>query len=163
MPTEHYAPRLVPPQRLWRLPSWLVNQISVLAYRLVIDAFSGAGFRRDHYAVLSGLEEYGPISQAALCRRLGIDRSDMVAVLNLLEHDGHALRRPDPTDQRRNAISITAAGRRTLRRLDGLVARAQDELLGPLSARERRHLVSLLQRLVDFHVGTPDGAGDSVE
>jgi hypothetical protein len=52
---------------------------------LVGDSFGRPGLRR-HYAVLAGLDEFGPISQAALSRRLGVDRSDLVAALN----DGRA-------------------------------------------------------------------------
>jgi MarR family transcriptional regulator, lower aerobic nicotinate degradation pathway regulator len=91
-------------------------------------------------------------------RRLGIDRSDVVAVLNDLERDGLALRGPDTHDRRRNAISITAAGSRTLRSLDDLVDEAQGALLEPLSARERRQFNDLLQRLVEHHLAPPDNS-----
>ena len=81
-----------------------------------------------------------------------------MAVLNHLERDGLVLRAPDDHDRRRNAISITAAGSRTLRSLDGLVDEAQAALLEPLSARERRQFNDLLQRLVEHHQAPADNS-----
>ncbi len=129
----------------------MLSRLAGRSYRLVVDRLTSAGVRRDHYAILAALEEFGPVSQATLARRLGIDRSDVVAVLNDLERDGLALRAPDDHDRRRNAISITAAGSRALRSLDDLVDEAQAALLEPLSAKERRQFNDLLQRLVEHH------------
>jgi DNA-binding MarR family transcriptional regulator len=130
----------------------MLSRLAGRSYRLVVDRLTSAGVRRDHYAILAALEEFGPVSQATLARRLGIDRSDVVAVLNDLERDGLAVRGPDTHDRRRNAITITTAGSRTLRSLDGLVDEAQGALLEPLSAGERRQFNDLLQRLVEHHL-----------
>ncbi len=103
--------------------------------------------------MLAGIEEFGPLSQAALSRMLGIDRSDIVATLNDLERDGLAVRAPDELDRRRNAIRITPAGSAALRALDQNVNRAQDALMEPLTAAERAQLSELLQRLLTHHHG----------
>lgn len=137
--------------RLRALPSWLVNQVAIAGNRLVAEALSGAGMRRHHYALLAALDEVGPASQADLGRRVMIDRSDMVATVNELCEQRLVERTPDATDRRRNVVTITPAGRRQLRRLDRLVAGAQDELLASLSAEERARLVELLGRVVDHH------------
>jgi MarR family transcriptional regulator, lower aerobic nicotinate degradation pathway regulator len=117
----------------------------------VAEGLTGAGTRRHHYSLLAALDELGPASQATLSRRTTIDRSDMVATVNELAEQGLVERAPDPTDRRRNIVSITAAGRRQLRKLDRLLAQAQRELLTPLSADERTQLVRLLTRIVDHH------------
>lgn len=142
------------PERLRGLPSWLLNQAALAANRIVGDGLATVGAHRSHYAVLSALDEFGPASQAALGRRCGIDRSDMVALINALSRDGLVARRPDPADRRRNVVTITAAGRRRLRSLETVVARLQDALLDPLSAAERRQLVGLLRRVVERHGAT---------
>lgn len=141
----------VVPSRLRALPSWLVNQTAVPATSLVSTALASADARRNHYKVLAALDEYGPASQATLSRRGGIDRSDMVAAINELADRGFVERAPDPTDRRRNVVTLTRKGRGRLRTLDRLVAQAQDELLAPLSPRERAQLVDLLTRVVDHH------------
>ncbi|MBB2744795.1 UNVERIFIED_ORG: DNA-binding MarR family transcriptional regulator [Microbispora rosea subsp. rosea] len=140
-----------PPRRLRTLPSRLTNQAALTANRIVDKALAQAGVRRYHYALLATLEEYGPASQAALGRRTGIDRSDMVATVNELAERRLLERTPDPEDRRRNIITITAAGRGQLSHLDRLIATAQDEFLAPLPAADRRNLIDLLIRVIDHH------------
>ncbi len=144
--------KVSPPERLWQLPTWLISHVAGDSHRLVVDAFGSPAGRTD-YAALAGLEEFGGMSQAALGRRLGIDRSDIVAVLNRLQADKLVLRVQDGTDRRRNVIQITPAGKRALQRLDTVINTAQQALLSPLSTHQQRQLTELLQRLVEHHRG----------
>ena len=137
-----------PPLRLQGLPSWLAARMARRAQALVEEALAHEGARRQHFVVLTSLAEQGPASQAALGRRLWIDRSDLHAILNELESDGHVARVRDESDRRRNVVALTRAGRAMLRRLDKRVDAAQDELLAPLPAADRRELVRLLGRVV---------------
>jgi MarR family transcriptional regulator, lower aerobic nicotinate degradation pathway regulator len=140
-----------PPNRLSELPSWLAGQLALTGQRLVADALDKDGMRRNHFAVLTALAQDGATSQAELGRRLSIDRSDLHAVLNDLEGDGLVRRLRDAEDRRRNAVALTAAGARTLRRLDARVQGAQEELLEPLSPAQRAQLVRLLSKLAAYH------------
>jgi DNA-binding MarR family transcriptional regulator len=142
------------PARLRSLPSRLLTQTAMHADRLANQGLAHADARKRHYAVLATLQEFGPASQAALSRRTGIYRSDLVAVVNELTGRGLIERASDPADRRRNVITITPRGRRYLRRLDELVAAVQDELLAPLTQPERDQLVRLLTRLLDHHAPT---------
>ena len=139
------------PARWESLPSWLLTQTANHAHRLVADGFSSVRARGYHYRLLATLEDFGPASQAALGRRSGIHLSDMVATINELADRGLVERAPDPSDGRRNIISLTAAGKRQLRRLDKRLAESQDELLGPLSPEDRRRLTDLLSKLSNHH------------
>ena len=139
------------PARLRRLPSRLLTQTAMHADRLANQGLARADARKWPYAVLAALQEFGPASQAALSRRTGIYRSDLVAVTNELAGRGLIQRAPDPADRRRNVITLTPRGRRYLRRLDKLVATIQDDLLAPLTQPERDQLVRLLARLLDHH------------
>ena len=138
-----------PPRRLRELPSWLSGTVARKAQRLVTDELAKEGARRQHFTVLTSLAEQGPASQAALGRRLWIDRSDLHAVLNELEHDGLVKRVRDEGDRRRNIVAITRRGTTVLARLDARVDAAQSALLEPLSATDRQELRRLLERLVD--------------
>jgi MarR family transcriptional regulator, lower aerobic nicotinate degradation pathway regulator len=139
------------PARVRAKTSWLLNQAALPANRLVAAELAAADGRRHHYVLLAALDEVGPASQADLSRRTTIDRSDIVAALNELAERGLVERSPDPADRRRNVITLTAAGRRQLHKLDRLLDRAQDDLLAPLSPAERQQLVHLLTRVVDHH------------
>jgi DNA-binding MarR family transcriptional regulator len=142
-----------PPARMRQLPSWLAGQVAAAAARLVGEALARHALRRPHFIVLSALAERGAASQAALGRRLAIDRSDMHALLSDLEREGLLARVRDAADHRRMLVDLTPAGVRALKRLDKRVEAAQEALLEPLSAAERRDLQRLLTQLVDHHSG----------
>jgi MarR family transcriptional regulator, lower aerobic nicotinate degradation pathway regulator len=149
------------PARLRSLPSRLLTKTAMHADRLANQGLARADARKWHYAVLATLQEFGPASQAALSRRTRIYRSDLVAVINELADRGLIQRAPDPTDRRRNVITITPQGRRYLRKLDRLVAAIQEDLLAPLTQPERDQLVRLLARLLDHHArAAPGPTGD---
>ncbi|WP_190025077.1 MarR family winged helix-turn-helix transcriptional regulator [Streptomyces hiroshimensis] len=147
------APRT--PDRLRRRASRLLSQLTVRSDRLINEGLAqAADARKWHYAVLASLQDFGPGSQATLSGRTGIYRSDMVGVLNELAERGFVERAPDPGDRRRNIITISAEGRRHLRRLDKVLDDLHDELLAPLNPAERDQFVQLLTRLLDHHART---------
>lgn len=135
--------------RLKGAPSWLISQASAHSYRLVSEGFAAAGAHGYHYRLLAALAEFGPASQADLGRRSGIDRSDVVAALNELVDKKLIERSPDPTDRRRNIITLASEGEECLSHLDGVLAQIQEELCAPLSQSERDELIRLLTRIVD--------------
>ncbi|HKS47305.1 MAG TPA: MarR family winged helix-turn-helix transcriptional regulator [Amycolatopsis sp.] len=141
-------PGVDPPVRVWRLTSWLLHHVNARANRVVTQHFGRPGWRM-WYAILAGLDQYGTLSQAEICRRLGIDRGDAVSVLNELEAAGLARRLPDPKDARRNAVDITPEGKEVLFELDVVVDAAQDELLRQLTVEERSQLNALLRKLIE--------------
>lgn len=139
------------PDRLSTKPSWLIGQLANQMRGLVSEGFAAADARGYHYRLLAALGESGPSSQADLGRQCRVDRSDVVLAVNELADAGFVRRTPDPGDRRRNVITITAAGKRRLGRLDRMLDGVQDELLAPLSATERAALTGFLRRLVDHH------------
>lgn len=147
------SPDYDPPHRITQLPSWLAGQLASAGARLVADALAANGLRRPHFTVLSALAEQGAASQAALGRRLAIDPSEMHAVLRELDRSGYVARVRDPQDRRRNLVELTPTGVRALKRLDKQIDAAQEALVAPLSAADRRQLRRLLTQLVDHHYG----------
>ena len=139
------------PRRLQDLPSRLLNMAAGYAQRLVGERLATLDSRKWHYATLAALEQFGPDSQSGLSDRTGIYRSDLVATINDLTARGLVVRAPDPADRRRNAITLTDAGRRNLKRLDALIADGQAEFLAPLSPADRAELTRLLKLLVAHH------------
>ncbi|AJT62294.1 hypothetical protein T261_0605 [Streptomyces lydicus] len=142
------------PDRLRRRASRQLSQLTARSDRLINEGLARVDARKWHYAVLASLQDFGPGSQAALSGRTGIYRSDMVGVLNELAERDLVERAPDPDDRRRNIITISAQGRRHLRRLDKVLDDLHDELLAPLSPPERDQFVQLLTRLLDHHTRT---------
>ncbi len=131
------------------LPSRLLGQTAALVGRVAGDALADAGSHRYAFAVLATLDAFGPLSQAELCRRTDLDRSDMNGTVNALEAEGSVTRRPDPADRRQNIVALTEAGRTRFDDLERRLSAAQDKALAPLSGDERALLVQFLQRLHD--------------
>ena len=127
---------------------WLVGRASLQAQRLLHQRFAEHDLRKQHYGVLRSLADVGPAAQGPLADRVGLDRSDMVSLVDELESAGHVRRNPDPADRRRKIVTITGSGAAVLDELHGLVSAADDELLAPLSEAERRTLVELLTRIL---------------
>ena len=130
-------------------PTWLLSRSHARAQTILRDAWRSAGVRGYHYRLLAALDQYGTSSQADLARCTGIDRSDVVAALNELVSHGWVGREPDPSDRRRNVVTLTDPGRRKLLALDTVLGDVQDEVLAPLTSTERQQLIVLLGKLVD--------------
>ena len=139
------------PDSLRHRASRLLSQVTTLSDRLVNDGLGRADARKWHVATLASLHEHGPASQAALSRRTGIYRSDMVAVIGELAARDLVEQAPDPRDRRRHVITITPAGERHLRALQTILDDVHQELLAPLDPAEREQLVHLLTRLLEHH------------
>ncbi|EWM16277.1 MarR family winged helix-turn-helix transcriptional regulator [Kutzneria sp. 744] len=135
------------PHRLSGTVLWLLGRAAQRGHALARERLEAGGIRKWHYAVLAALKEFGQQSQAEIGRRLHLDRSDMVAVLNDLQADDYVTREPDPADRRRNVVTISDTGAAALARFDRLIAEADDLLLADLSEAERDQLVAMLERI----------------
>jgi DNA-binding MarR family transcriptional regulator len=108
------------------------------------------------YYVLASLAEHGEQSQQQVCDRIGLDRSDMVRLLDDLEARGHVVRTRDPEDRRRHQLAITTGGKRALRRCETGLSDATDVAFTNLTGDERHSLHSLVLRAL----GDPDDIVD---
>lgn len=138
---------LVPTNRIEKLPTWLLSRAHARAQAIRLEAFAAAGSSGYRARLLASLADEGPASQAELGRRTGIDPSDVVAAVNELESGRFVTRQRDANDARRNVISLTAAGKKELARLDAVAADVQERFLAPLSENERRQFARLLAKL----------------
>lgn len=98
------------------------------------------------FALLNVLGAREGTIQQQLSSDMGVDPSAMVKMINELENAGLAERRRRPGDRRAWEVTITPQGRRTLQRARRLATQVQDEVLGGLTAGDRRQLVTLLRR-----------------
>jgi DNA-binding MarR family transcriptional regulator len=112
-------------------------------------AFQSVGLTPALFAVLNYLGAHEGVTQRAIGAAMGIDPSTMVSLVDELQRDGLANRRPNPNDRRAYAVTITPRGRRALERARTMAQEAQDEVLGGLSAGERRELLKLMRRALD--------------
>jgi len=89
-----------------------------------------------------------------LAEHLGIDRSSVSGLLDRASDRGLARRIPSKEDGRSAQVALTAKGRRLGAALTTEVAARIELLVGDLSARERRDLAGLLDRILGPHPET---------
>lgn len=97
--------------------------------------------------VLLLLDGRDPASQQQAARRLGVDRTTMVGMVDALEAKGLVARRADAADRRRNVLELTKAGHIALARAVSASDEAERRLLAELDDAESTQLRSLLTRL----------------
>jgi len=136
-----------PTHRLADRVLWALGRASQQSQRRVRQHMVEAGVRTLHYHVLASLADDGEAAQATLADRIGLDRSDLVTLLDELEELEFLARRVDPADRRRKIVAITPAGERQLTAMDELIHAAETDLLKPLTAAERKTLLALLRRI----------------
>jgi DNA-binding MarR family transcriptional regulator len=110
------------------------------------EALASIGLTTATFAVLNVLGAREGAIQQELSADMGTDPSAMVKLIDELERAGLAKRRRRPHDRRAWEVAITSKGRRTLERARSLAMRVEDEVLGGLTASDRRLLVTLLRR-----------------
>lgn len=111
------------------------------------ELLSPLGISHGELTILLFIDAGEPESQQQVGRRLGVDRTTMVALIDGLEGKGLVARRPDPADRRRNVIALTGAGRKTLRRATRASDEAEGRLLDGLDEVEAAQLRALLGRI----------------
>jgi DNA-binding MarR family transcriptional regulator len=160
--TEHSA------RPVARLPKELIGCTGFLMVRLGMEfkahalaELDKAGFSQYHYSVLAMLGEQSCNTQATIADTLGMDRSQLVGILDGLEERRLIVRQRDPDDRRRHVVSLTARGRRELSRLRLTIAQLEANLLEPLDIESRATLHTLLLQLAAHHDPHcyPDNAG----
>ncbi|MGH2871290.1 MAG: MarR family winged helix-turn-helix transcriptional regulator [Solirubrobacteraceae bacterium] len=121
--------------RLWRA-----------SHARTAHALGSIGLTPAGFAVLNVLGAREATIQQQLSTDMGIDPSAMVKLINELEEAGLAERRRRPNDRRAWEVKITPSGRHTLKRAQQLASAVEDEILGGLTAADRRQLLALLRR-----------------
>lgn len=124
--------------RLWRA-----------SHTRTADAVKSLGLTPALFGVLNVLGAREGAIQQELSADMGIDPSTMVSLIDELEKSGLAARRRHPKDRRAWEVAITPQGRQTLERAREIALHVEDDVLGGLSAAERRRLIALLRRALD--------------
>ncbi|MDH5748296.1 MAG: MarR family transcriptional regulator [Rhodospirillales bacterium] len=99
------------------------------------------------FGVLILIDRNKGLSQSALARALGIERSTMVAVINGLEDRNLVERHPSATDGRSYALSLSPLGNRLLADTKPRVRRHEKRLTAGLKPGEVETLTDLLKRI----------------
>jgi DNA-binding MarR family transcriptional regulator len=127
--------------------AYLLKRVHLDLAALHEELLAPFGISAGELAILLRIDAREPESQQQVARRLGVDRTTMVGLIDALEGKSLVARRPDAADRRRNVIELTATGRRTLRRATKASDQAEQRLLADFDEAEAAQLRSLLSRI----------------
>jgi DNA-binding MarR family transcriptional regulator len=120
------------------------------------------GLRARHVIALTLLRDLGEQNQSDLSATLGMDATNVVALLNELEADDLVQRRRSPQDRRRHTVSLTAAGGARLDEIENLLTGVEQRVLEPLTPEEQHTLYTLLSRVTESPTCV-EAAGNSLD
>jgi DNA-binding MarR family transcriptional regulator len=99
------------------------------------------------FGILSTLRDNPGINQGAAGRVLGIQRPNMVSLVNELAERGLVERRVAPGNRRAFELLLTPAGEQKIVTALARIRKHEEALLSGLSDAERQTLIDLLSRI----------------
>ena len=134
-------------------PGHLIRRAQQIAVAIFMQECAAYDLTPVQYAAMVAINENAGIDATRLSAQIAFDRSTLGNVLERLEARGFVVRYPSPDDKRIKLLKLSAEGRAVVRRAEASVRRAQERILAPLNAKDRRLLLDLLARLVEFNNG----------
>jgi DNA-binding MarR family transcriptional regulator len=117
------------------------------AERPLLDA---RGLSMWEYIALSALARGAAPTQLALSRRIGYDKTRLIALLDRLAERSLIARAPDPADRRAHVITVTEQGAALLEATRRDIRTMEETMLGGFTPGERTALRTMLGRLADL-------------
>jgi len=131
--------------------AYTLTQLGTLGAQRFSARVGELGLTAPEAGVLRLLAAAPGLSQRALASRLGSAPSRVVVLVDALEAKDLVRRERSATDRRNHELRLTDDGVAMFARL-GRTARAhEDDMIAPLSERERNQLATLLEKLRDAH------------
>jgi MarR family transcriptional regulator, temperature-dependent positive regulator of motility len=133
----------------YEMPGHLARRFQQIAVAVFLAEVGEAGydFTPVQFAALAAVSANPGIDQVTLAGLIAYDRTTITGVVDRLVQKGLVTRQESSRDRRARELTITDAGRRTLRGITPAVAEAQRIMLRGLTDKEAKELVRLLQKV----------------
>ena len=141
------SPAGPPPELAGRL-GYLLKHAQLGLAELTAAALEPYGLTGRELAVLTVLASGEPASQQQAAQRLGVDRTTMVALVDVLEDKGLVQRHAHTEDRRRNVVELTEKGHDRLDQAGQAAQEAERRFLAPLSRKDAQRLKAALLAVI---------------
>ncbi len=125
------------------------------AQQIAVAEFTRAAADHDvtpvQFAFMNAMMATPGVDQITLANRVAFDAATSGAVIGRLEAEGWVRREAYVQDRRRKLLFGTPEGAAAPTRMNAAVARAQKNMLAPLSEKDQRTFMQLLAQLVAGH------------
>lgn len=146
-------------------PGYAIRRLHQISVGIFLQETGELGVTPVQYAALQVVGNQPGIDQRTLARSIALDTSTTGGVIDRLEARGWLERRLSPQDRRARLLYLTPAGGQGLADTLPAMLRAQEQILSPLTPRQRTEFMRLLQVLVtqnnDMSRAPADASGRS--
>ncbi len=129
------------------LIGYQLRRAQVRVFNDFLESMKDIGVTPGQFGVMAIIGANAGLSQSALARAVGIERSTIVAVIDRLEARGLAHRRPSPTDRRSHALVLSEKGQVALARVKERVVDHERRIAENFTPAEQSRLIDFLKRL----------------
>lgn len=129
------------------LLTYHLRRAQVAAFNNFTEGMAETQVTPGQFGVMTLIASNEGLSQSAVARSLGVERSTMVAVIDGLEKRELVERKPSPTDRRSNALELSQKGHDLYERGLELANESDRKTASALSDEEVVQLVTLLRKL----------------
>ena len=129
-------------------PGYAIRRLHQIAVGIFLQEAGESGVTPVQYAALQVVGNQPGIDQRTLARTIALDTSTTGGVVDRLEARGWLERRMSPEDRRARQLFLTPPGEQGLADTLPAMLRAQEQILAPLTPRQRTEFMRLLQVLV---------------
>ncbi|MDR7149894.1 DNA-binding MarR family transcriptional regulator [Hydrogenophaga palleronii] len=129
-------------------PGYAIRRLHQISVGIFLQSVGEGGVTPVQYAALQVVSNQPGIDQRTLARNIALDTSTTGGVVDRLEARGWLERRTSPEDRRARQLFLTRAGDQTLAETIPAMLRAQEQILAPLTERQRQVFMRMLQVLV---------------
>lgn len=129
-------------------PGHAIRRLHQISVGVFLQEMAELGLTPVQYAALQVVANQPGVDQRTLARSIALDASTTGGVVDRLEARGWLERRTSPEDRRARLLFITEAGLQGLSDAIPGMLRAQEQILAPLTERQREEFMRLLMILV---------------
>ena len=116
-------------------------------YRHFTESFAHLELTQKQVSVLWLVDDHPDIAQTNLAQRMRMDRATTMAIVNRLEGKGYLARSKSSNDGRKQALNLTAPGRKALSTAKRAIQQHEQWLKSRFNEREVSKLIELLSRI----------------
>jgi len=129
-------------------PGHAIRRLHQISVGIFLQEAGELGVTPVQYAALQVVGNQPGIDQRTLARNIALDASTTGGVVDRLEARGWLERKTAAEDRRARQLALTPAGAQALAETVPAMLRAQDQILAPLTERQRTEFMRLLTLLV---------------
>ena len=125
----------------------------------IFTSLMSENLTQTQFATLARIREVGTCTQSDLTRLMALDSATVNGVIERLHNRSFIQIADDPSDGRRQSISLSEQGRQTYALAETVAREITSKTVQALTQSEQRRLVYLLKKMIGFRALTLDLKG----